>query len=272
MEDPGYPRARTAFAAAGLEPTPVPVDAAGLDVAAGIRKDPGAQLVYVTPSFQCPLGSMMTLPRRFQLLRHAVSHNAWILEDDYFSEYRYGTDPVASLQSLDRNDRVIYIGNFSKTIVPFLRIGFLIVPSALVDIFKRARVATTRQPPGVDQAALADFISAGHLQRHVRATVQLYRERQEILVEALRKEAAGLLETTPAGTGMYLVAWLPPHVDDRQAAKAAAAENVDTVALSAFSVRSLRRGGLVLGYSGYDALHIRRAVKRLAAGLARMSI
>jgi DNA-binding transcriptional MocR family regulator len=109
------------------------------------------------------------------------------------------------------------------------------------------------------------------LQRHVRATLQLYRERQEILVEALRREAAGLLETAPAGTGMYLVAWLPPHVDDRQAVQAAAAENVDAVALSTFSVRSLRRGGLVLGYSGYDAVQIRRAVKHLTAGLAKMA-
>ena len=271
MEDPGYPRARAAFTAAGLEPTPVPVDADGLDVAAGISKDPNGRLMYVTPSFQCPLGSMMSLPRRFELLRHAAAKGAWILEDDYFSEYRYGADPVASLQSLDRNERVIYIGNFSKAIVPFLRIGFLIVPSSLVDVFTRARVATSRQPPGVDQAALAEFISAGHLQRHVRSTLQLYRERQEVLVDAVRREAAGLLETAPAGTGMYLVAWLPPHIDDRQAVQAAATEDVDAVALSTFSVRSLRRGGLVLGYSGYDAPDIRRAVKDLTAGLSRLA-
>jgi GntR family transcriptional regulator/MocR family aminotransferase len=109
------------------------------------------------------------------------------------------------------------------------------------------------------------------LQRHIRGTLQLYRERQDVLVEALRREGAGLLETAHAGTGMYLVAWLPRGIDDRKAVQAAAAENVDAVALSTFSVRSLRRGGLVLGYSGYDALQIRRAVKHLCAGLAKMA-
>jgi GntR family transcriptional regulator/MocR family aminotransferase len=270
MEDPGYPRARIAFAAAGLRPIPVPVDSEGLNVEAGSKKDPDARLIYATPSFQCPLGSMMSLPRRFELLRHASEKSAWVVEDDYFSEYRYGADPVASLQSLDRNDRVIYIGNFSKTIVPFLRIGFVIVPPALVDVFKRARVATSRQPPGVDQAALAEFISEGYLQRHIRTTVQLYGERHEALVQAIGRQASGLLETTPAGTGLYLVASLPPGVDDRDAVKAVAAENVDAVALSTFSVRHLRRGGLVLGYSGYPVDQIRWAVDQLCVGLRRL--
>jgi GntR family transcriptional regulator/MocR family aminotransferase len=240
-------------------------------VAAGKKKDPDARLIYVTPSFQCPLGSMMSLPRRFELLRHATEKSAWVVEDDYFSEYRFGADPVASLQSLDRNDRVIYIGNFSKTIVPFLRIGFVIIPPALVDVFKRARVATSRQPPGIDQAALAEFISEGYLQRHIRATVELYGERQEALVNALRREAGGLLETAPGGTGMYLVASLPTGVDDRDAVKAVAAENVDAVALSTFSVRHLRRGGLVLGYAGYPIDQIRWAVDRLCAGIGPLA-
>jgi GntR family transcriptional regulator/MocR family aminotransferase len=217
----------------------------------------------------------MSLVRRFELLRYAAQKNAWILEDDYFSEYRSGGDPVASLQSLDRSDRVIYIGNFSKTVAPFLRIGFLIAPPALVSVFKRGRVATSRQPPGIDQAALAEFISDGHLQRHIRASLSVYRERQETLVHALRREGRGLLETAPVGTAMYLVAWLPPGVDDRQAVAAAATHNVDSVALSTFSVRSLPRGGLVLGYSGYDLGQIRRAVKRLCTAvqpLARSSV
>jgi len=138
-------------------------------------------MIYVTLSFQCPLGLMMSLPRRFELLRIATEKNAWILEDDYFSEYRYGTNPVASLQSLDRNERVIYIGNFSKSIVSFLRIGFMIVPSSIVNIIRTARSTVSQQPPGVDQAALAEFIGEGHLERHIRATLQIYRERPDFV-------------------------------------------------------------------------------------------
>jgi GntR family transcriptional regulator / MocR family aminotransferase len=138
MEDPGYPRARIAFLSARLDIAPIPVDSEGMDVSAGVKRQPAPQMIYVTPSFHCPLGFMMSLSRRFELLRIATQKNAWILEDDYFSEYRYGTNPVASLQSLDRNDRVIYIGNFSKSIVPFLRIGFLIAPPAIANIIRMA--------------------------------------------------------------------------------------------------------------------------------------
>ena len=209
----------------------------------------------------------MSLARRFELLRHAAHSKAWIIEDDYFSEYRYGGNPVASLQSLDSHDRVIYVGNFSKTVVPFLRIGFVVAPPAVAAALKRVRVATSRQPPGVDQAALAEFIADGHLQRHIRVTVRLYRQRQEALVQAIRREAPRLLDTSPRGTGMYLVAWLPQGIDDRLAVAAAAARNVDSVALSTFSRRRLPRGALVLGYSGYDIDEIRRAVKQLRAAL-----
>jgi GntR family transcriptional regulator / MocR family aminotransferase len=125
MEDPGYPRARVAFQSAQLNVIPISVDSEGLNSAASSEKRSAPQMIYATPSFQCPLGYTMTLERRFDLLRVAARNNAWILEDDYFSEFRYGTDPVASLQWLDRNERVIYIGNFSKNVVPFLRIGFL---------------------------------------------------------------------------------------------------------------------------------------------------
>jgi GntR family transcriptional regulator/MocR family aminotransferase len=270
MEDPGYPRARAAFSSAKLKTVPVPVDAEGLDVSAGMKKQPVPQMIYVTPSFQCPLGLMMSLPRRFELLRIATEKDAWILEDDYFSEYRYGTNPVASLQSLDRNDRVIYIGDFSKSIVPFLRIGFLIVPPSIVNIIRMARSTVSRQPPGVDQAALADFIGDGHLERHIRATLQIYRERHEALVDAIRQYGNGILETSATGIGMYLVAYVVPGIDDRLAARIAYASDVDTVPLSTFSVRPLRRGGLVLGHSAYDAKRIRTATRYLCDALSNM--
>jgi len=270
MEDPGYPRARAAFSSAKLKIVPIPVDAEGLQVSVGVKQHSAPQMIYVTPSFQCPLGVMMSLQRRFELLRVASVKNAWILEDDYFSEYRYGTNPVASLQSLDRNERVIYIGNFSKSIVPFLRIGFLIVPPSIVNVIRMARSTVSRQPPGVDQAALADFIGEGHLERHIRATLQIYRPRHEALVDAIRQYGNGVLETSATGIGMYLVAWLPKGVDDRLAAKVAFASGVDTVPLSSFSVRPLRLGGLVLGYSAYDAKRIRTATRHLCNALSNM--
>ena len=270
MEDPGYPRARAAFLSAGLKVTPIPVDSEGMIVSAGKQIDPAPRLVFTTPSFQCPLGTMLSLERRFELLELAKLNNAWILEDDYFGEYRYGTGPVASLQSIDHNERVIYIGNFSKSIAPSLRIGYLILPPALVDSFQRVRFTMSRQPPGVEQAILAEFIGEGHLESFVRTTVRTYRERQEALVEAIHAHAEGLLTTAATGTGMYLVAWLNPGVDDQAAARAAANAGVDAIPLSAFCIKPLERHGLVLGYSSYDVNRIRLAVKQLSATLSKI--
>jgi GntR family transcriptional regulator/MocR family aminotransferase len=271
FEDPGYPRARAALLSAGLKVVAVPVDSEGLVVSVGRRKAPAPKLVFATPSFQCPLGSMMSLSRRFELLALASDTHAWILEDDYFCEYRYGSNPAASLQSLDRSERVIYIGNFSKSIVPSLRLGYLVLPPALVDVFKRVRQTMSRQPAGVDQAILAEFISEGHLERHVRATLRVYRERQDALMAALQVDASGLIDVSSGGTGMYLVGWLRRGLNDQAAARAAAADGVDTIPLSAFSMEPLERHGLVLGYSGYDESRIRAAVKRLAVTLSRLA-
>jgi GntR family transcriptional regulator / MocR family aminotransferase len=272
MEDPGYPRARVAFKSAQLSVMPIPVDSEGLKAAASSEKRPAPQMIYVTPSFQCPLGYTMTLERRFDLLRIAARNNAWILEDDYFCEFRHRTSPVASLQGLDRNERVIYIGNFSKNVVPFLRIGFLVAPKSIVHVLKMARTSVSRQPPGIDQAALAEFIADGRLERHIRVTLQIYRERYEALLEAIRQYGAGVLEVSEhGGIGMYLVAWLPPGVDDRVAARIASAAGVDTVPLSNFALRKLRRNGLVLGYSAYHAKMIREAAQRLCDALLSVS-
>jgi len=270
MEDPGYPRARAAFISAGLKVIPVPVDSEGLVVSVGKERDPKPRLVFVTPSFQCPLGALMSLERRFELLQMAKEKKAWIIEDDYFSEYRYGKDPIASLQSIDGNQRVIYIGNFSKSIAPSLRIGYMVLPSVLVDAFKNVRSTMSRQPPGVEQAILAEFIREGHLERHLRATLRVYRERQEALVDAIKEYGRGLLEVVPGGTGMYLVAWLRPRIDDQSVARMAARHGVDTVPLSTFCIKPLRRKGLVLGYSAYEGNRIRKAVKELCSALARL--
>jgi GntR family transcriptional regulator/MocR family aminotransferase len=166
---------------------------------------------------------------------------------------------------------VIYVGNFSKNIVPSLRIGYMVLPAAIVDVFKRVRSSLSRQPPGIDQAVLAEFIADGHLDRHVRVTLRTYREREQVLRDAITREGRGLIEAAPSGTGTYLVAWLREGIDDRVAATDAATAGVDAIPLSTFALQSLPRHGLVLGYSAYDERRIRGAVRQLCSALSRVA-
>lgn len=269
VEDPGYVGARGALGAAGAALVPVPVDAEGLDVAAGARLAPGARLAYVTPSHQFPLGVTMSLPRRLALLAWARDAGAWVLEDDYDSEYRYAGRPLAALQGLDGGGRVIYIGTFSKVLFPALRLGYIVVPPALAGAFAAARALADRSPPGVEQAILADFIEEGHFARHIRRTRARYAERREALVEAARP-LAGRLDVAPATAGMHTVGWLPPGADDRAASRAAAARGISAMPLSAYAARPLARGGLILGYSAFTPEQIRSAVGQLHQALKEL--
>ena len=194
IEEPGYEFLRHALTLSGCRLVPVPVDSEGLDVAAGIKLCRNARVAYVTPSHQYPLGATMSAARRLQLLEWAHSSGAWIVEDDYDSEYRYESMPVASMQGLDPGSRVIYIGTFSKTLFPSLRLGYMVIPPALVSRFLAVRQANDLCPSHLYQAALADFISGGHFTRHVRKTRQLYAERRNALTQALRKEFGSEIE------------------------------------------------------------------------------
>jgi GntR family transcriptional regulator/MocR family aminotransferase len=212
----------------------------------------------------------MSLNRRLALLEWASASGAWILEDDYDSEYRYAGRPLAALQGLDTAGRVIYAGTFSKVLFPALRLGYLVVPPELVDAFIAARALADRHSPSVTQAALADFIDGGHFARHVRRTRALYAERQAALVRAAQRTLGGLLEVAPAEAGMHLMGWLPAGVDDRAAARAALARAVDVPPLSAYRARPTRpsaRGGLMLGYAAYAPREIDEACGRLALAL-----
>ena len=212
----------------------------------------------------------MSLHRRLALLEWASRSGAWILEDDYDSEYRYAGRPLAALQGLDPAGRVIYAGTFSKVLFPSLRLGYLVVPPDLTEAFMAARALTDRQSPSVTQAALADFIDGGHFARHIRQTRALYAERQDVLVRAVRRSLGGLLEVTPAEAGMHLLGWLPDGVDDRDAARAALVREVEVPPLSGFRARPARagdRGGLILGYAAYTPREIDDACVRLGAAL-----
>jgi len=263
MEEPGYSGARDALSLAGARLIPVPVDAEGLDVAAGIARCPEAQAVYVTPSHQYPLGVTMSASRRLQLLDWAQRSGSWILEDDYDSEYRYGSLPIASLQGLDRGSRVLYIGTFSKVLFPALRLGYLVIPPDLVARFAAVRDAMDIFPPTLHQAALADFIGEGHFARHVRRMRQVYRERRNALVEAIAKELGEALQVVGDPAGLHLTALLQDGRRDREIAEQAARQSLWTMPLSACHLGEGARQGLVLGFGGSEVTEIPDAVRRL---------
>jgi GntR family transcriptional regulator / MocR family aminotransferase len=263
IEDPGYSLLRSALILAGCELTPVPVDEEGLDVAAGIRKCRRAQAVFVTPSHQYPLGVTMSASRRFQLLNWAQSAGAWIVEDDYDSEYRYESMPIASLQGLDQNSRVIYIGTFSKTLFPSLRIGYMVIPQDLVRWFGDVRRVTDVCPPRLYQSALADFMREGHYARHIRKMKTLYGERRSALVEAIHTEFGSTLPVIGGEAGMHLVVMLPKDSDDQEISRRAAEQNLWLLPLSAAYLEKDSPRGLVLGFASTTAAEMPNAVRRL---------
>ena len=264
MEEPGYPGAHRALVMAGCEPVPVPTDTEGLLVERGVQKCASARASYVTPSHQYPLGMTLSASRRFQLLNWAQRADAWIIEDDYDSEYRFGSKPVSSLQGLDGDARVIYIGTFSKVCFPALRIGYLILPGALVPAFRAVRDAIDIFPPTLYQQALADFIREGHFARHIRRMGTLYAERREQLIHALGRHFGDTVEIVSATAGIHLVVLLPRGMDDESTAARLRAAGIACSALSACCLERPRQGGLILGYGGVAGDQIEDSVRRLA--------
>lgn len=265
VEEPGYGGARDVLAMAGARLIPVPVDGEGLDLAAGIARCPRPRAVHVTPSHQYPLGVTMSAPRRLKLLEWARRSGAWILEDDYDSEYRYESLPVAALQGLDRDSRVIYIGTFSKVLFPALRVGYVVVPSDMVRRFAVVREAMDIFPATLHQAVLADFIAEGHFARHLRRMRQLYRERRTLLVEALRDELPDQLRVLGDQAGVHLVATLRRGRRDRGISLSAARRGLWAMPLSSCYLGKATLQGLVLGYGGTSAREIPAAVRALRA-------
>jgi GntR family transcriptional regulator/MocR family aminotransferase len=263
VEEPGYPGARDALSIAGARLIPVPVDEEGLDVAAGIARSPRARAAYVTPSHQYPLGMTLTASRRLQLLDWARRSGAWILEDDYDSEYRYESQPIAALQGLDRDARVVYTGTFSKVLFPALRVGYLVVPEDLVDRFAAMRAAIDDFPSTLYQAVLTDFLAEGHFARHLRRMRQLYRDRRGALAEALRSELGAAVQVHGERAGMHLAAILEPGSNDRRISMDAARQGLWAMPLSACHLGASSHPGLVLGYGGTDIPEILEGVRRL---------
>ncbi|MEP6901287.1 MAG: PLP-dependent aminotransferase family protein [Actinomycetota bacterium] len=263
IEDPCYQEAHSVFYSNGAQIIPVAIDAEGFDLEEAERQSGAAKLVYITPSHQYPTGVTMSLARRLSLLEWARTNQSWIIEDDYNSEFRYAGRPLASLQNLDNFGRVIYVGTFSKTIFPALRLGCMIVPKNLIEIFTAARTLCDWHSPIFEQAILADFISEGHFARHLRRMRTLYEKRQHFLVAESEKELGGLLKISKAQSGMHLIGWLAEGLNDQEVTEKAAESQLNLTPLSSYCIKNNLPSGIILGYTGFDEKQIKQGIGKL---------
>ena len=264
LEEPCYAGATAAFRNAGASLVPVHVDENGVDVEFGARVAPRARLAYVTPSHQFPLGVTMTLARRLALLDWAERANAWIVEDDYDSEFRYVGRPLAALQGLDRGSRVLYLGTFNKVMFPGIRLAYVVVPSDLVEPFVDARQWLDGHTSTATQAVMADFIFGGHFAQHIRHMGAVYRERRDALAHAVERHGAGRIRLGPADAGMHAVGWLPKRTDVALLQRRAAAQGMHLRDVGVYYAGRPPAPGLVLNFAGSPARVIARGVEALA--------
>jgi GntR family transcriptional regulator/MocR family aminotransferase len=267
LEDPGYFGAAIAFRNAGAKLVPVSVDERGLRVKDGRRLCRRARLAYVTPGHQFPLGMTMTLESRLELLEWAAQARAFIIEDDYDSEFRFRGEPMRSLQSLDANGSVIFIGTFNKLLFPALRQGYVVLPPSLIEPFLALRFGTDLRCAGLDQAILCDFIVEGHLARHIRRMRDLYSSRLDAFLDAAAGHAKGLIEMAPIRAGLHVTGLLRNGMTSSQAETAARAKGVETMGLHRLALRRADLNGIVMGFAAYDERTIRSAIAKLAAAL-----
>lgn len=262
FEEPGYPGAADTLSAAGMNLIPMPMDEEGINFKKSKRKP---SLVYVTPSHQYPLGITMSLNRRLELLDYCSSTGAWILEDDYDSEYRYNGHPLSSLQGIDNNNSVIYMGTFSKVMFPGLRLGYLIVPPHLIESFTAAKMLADRNSPIFEQAALEKFISEGHYGRHIRRMRVLYEKRKDVFYDYSEKHLKEHIAMHPAEAGLHTIGWLNKIEDDEEFSRFMFKNGIITPALSGYSIKKRCKPGLVLGYAAYSEQQIKTAIKKIAS-------
>ncbi len=268
-EDPGYILARRYLEFAGMRLAPVPVDGEGVDVARGIELAGDARFAVVTPTHQSPMGVALSLPRRLALLDWANRRRAWIIEDDYDSEFRYHGRPLPALKSLDTEGRVLYTGTFSKVLFPGLRLAYLVVPISQVGAFDAALQHIPGPGAILPQATVADFIEQGHFSRHLRKMRSVYATRRGYLVDALAHALRDHLHVQPQAGGIHVLAHLRSRQDDTVLAAAAAAAGLAVNALSDWRLRGSDAGGLLMGFANLATpAEAGEAVGRLQAVIA----
>jgi GntR family transcriptional regulator/MocR family aminotransferase len=266
VEDPGYIAGRGALIAAGAVPVAVPSDADGIDVAAGVRQAPAARLALIAPSHATPLGGALPVGRRLALLDWAARANAWVLEDDADSEFRWQGKPLPPLASLDRAGRVIYCGTFSKALAPALRLGFVVVPPPLTPAFVRARTLMDRGMGVLQQAVLAEFMQQGALGAHIRRMRTEYAARRAALLDALARHCPAVSPLAAPG-GLHLVLLLPAAIEEAAVVRAARARGLAISPLAAYYLGAPRQSGLVVGFASTPAPRTAEAARRLAAAI-----
>ena len=270
IEDPCFPGALAVLHGAGLTPIAVPVDAEGIDVEHAIRMAPKARLAIVCPSKQYPLGHVMSLHRRLALIEWARERKAWIIEDDYDSEYRFSGKTIPSLQGLDGGEYVVYVGTFSKVLFPGLRIGFIVAPLSLVDPIVAVRTLAGRHGNPLDQQVLARFILDGHLGRHIRRMRKLYETRMEALLHSTGRWLAGAVSLEHADAGLQTIGWLSAGFDDRLVSMRAAGAGVEVANLSRYCIETRRCPGLVFGFGAFDEDELDASAQTLAGVMEKL--
>jgi GntR family transcriptional regulator/MocR family aminotransferase len=265
VEDPGYEVPTAAFLAAGATVRHVRVDGDGLDPARLPGRGRSVRLVYVTPSHQFPTGAVMPAARRYALLEWARRSRAYVFEDDYDGEFRYATQPIPALAGLDP-DQVIYCGTFAKSLFPSCRIGYLVLPPALVEPTVRCKWLTDRGNSRIIECALGQLLATGEYDRHIRRMQRRYRERRDALVQSLRTHLGAEVEIEGSGAGLHLVAVLPALPPDRveDVVIACRDRSVGVYPLARLAKRPPGRAALLLGYGLVDVVDIERGVRRLA--------
>ena len=270
FENPGAIGARNSLIAAGADLIPVPVDGSGLIVDEGLRVAPRFRLAFVTPSHQQPLGSVMSLARRFALLRAAEDADAWVIEDDYDGEFFFTGRPPPTLKSVDTTGRVIYVGTFSKSIFPALRLGYVLAPPALIGTFRTILSRFLQGVPSHSQGVVAEFIDEGHFAVHVRRMRHIYFERHEALMASARTHLVGLLNVLPSNSGLHTVGYLASGLGEAEVSQGAEQRGIVVSPLGRFAITALDASGLVLGFGSSSPQTIESGVKVLAEVLDKL--
>jgi GntR family transcriptional regulator/MocR family aminotransferase len=270
-ENPGHIAGRDIMQVMGANVAPVPIDAEGIDLEFAIKNYPSPKLIFTTPSHQQPLGTTMSLARRLSLLSYAQENDAWIIEDDYDSEFRYRGRPLPALSALDSERRVLYVGTFSKSMFAAIRLGYIVVPPEMVDAIGKTKILLGQNSSPLVEQALSRFMDDGRFVEHIRRMRRVYRERRDLLFDCLSSTCAESLTPQPTDAGMHMLAWLNGGVNDFTAHRALLDVGIESLPLSVYSVYPIERSALVLGFSNVREERLPGLVGRMSNTLRSLS-